>query len=480
MDQVLRYLKENRNRFIRELVEYVSIPSVSAQEKHKDDMRKAAQWIAARSRKAGLQPELFETKGHPILLARTPRRPKKPHFLVYGHYDVQPPEPFELWKSPPFQPRLKGKVLFGRGASDNKGQHLAHLYALEAYHATGTELPCDISFLVEGEEEVGSGHLAQFLQKQRRALQCDSVVISDTGMPSVDQPALTYSLRGIVALEITVHGPSRDLHSGLFGGSLDNPAMALCQILGGLRDKNGKITVPGFYDDIQPLSRFERQQMARLHFHQREYTEFLGVPQLFGEKGYTPNEQRSARPTFEINGLTSGYQGEGSKTIVPSWARAKITCRLVGNQKPDQVRAAVIAHLTRICPPTVRMEIEAGHGGDPYWVDPTGPLAVAALAALRQAFNAEPILLREGGSIPIVNDFKRILGADTLMLGLALPEDNAHSPNERFSLECFQKGMVMSALLWPELTRAALQGSAAIPVAADGVPPTASKPPRTP
>ncbi len=454
MDKVLGYLKGNKKRFIQELIEYVSIPSVSAQEKHKADMRKAADWIAERARGAGLDAKIFETKGHPIMLARTPRRKDRPHFLVYGHYDVQPPEPFELWKSPPFEPRVKGNVLFGRGASDNKGQHVAHLRALEAYHATGTELPCDISFLVEGEEEVGSEHLAQFLQKNRKTLDCDSVVISDTGIPSLDQPALTYSLRGIVAFEIVVHGPSRDLHSGLFGGSLDNPAMALAQMLAQLRDKNGRITIPGFYDDVKPLTKFERQQIAKLHFNAREYAEFLGVPELFGEKGFTPNEQRSARPTLEINGLTSGYQGQGSKTIVPSWARAKITCRLVANQKPEKVRAAVIAHLKKICPPTVRLEIEGGHGGDPYMVDPTSALAQAALSAVRKAFKAEPVLLREGGSIPIVNDFKRILGADTLMLGLALPEDNAHSPNERFSLECFEKGMIMSALLWPELSAA--------------------------
>ncbi|HTG43147.1 MAG TPA: dipeptidase [Verrucomicrobiae bacterium] len=454
MEQVLGYLRKNQKRFVQELIEYVSIPSVSAQAQHKGDMRICAEWIAQRARGAGLEPTIFETKGHPIVLARTKRRKGFPHFLVYGHYDVQPPEPFELWKSPPFEPRLKGKVLFGRGASDNKGQHMAHLRALEAYHATGTELPCDISFLVEGEEEVGSQHLAEFLKKHRRDLDCASVVISDTGLPSMLQPALTYSLRGIIAFEIMVHGPSRDLHSGLFGGSLDNPAMALCQLLAQIRDKNGKVAIPGFYDDVQPLTKFERQQIAKLKFDAAEYAGFLGVPQLLGEKGFTTDEQRSARPTFEINGLTSGYQGEGSKTIVPSWARAKITCRLVANQKPEKIREAVLAHFKKIAPLTVRLEIQAGHGGDPYLMDPTGPRAQAALRALRQAFQAEPVLLREGGSIPIVNDFKRILGVDTLLLGLSLPEDNAHSPNERFSLECFEKGMLMSAYLWPELSRA--------------------------
>lgn len=454
MTEVLKYLRANRDRFVEELIDYVSIPSVSAQEQHKTDMRKAADWIAGKAKQAGLAPVIHETKGHPIVLARSPRRKGRPHFMVYGHYDVQPAEPFDLWKSPPFEPRLQGKFLYGRGASDNKGQHMTHLRAVEAYSATSTELPCDLTFLIEGEEEVGSNNLAQFLKAHRKELDCDAVVISDTGMPERNQPALTYSLRGITALEIVVHGPSRDLHSGLFGGSVDNPAMVLSQMLAQLRDKSGKIAIPGFYDDVKPLTKFERAEIAKLDFDAAEYAKFLGVPQLFGEKGFTPNEQRSARPTLEINGLTSGYQGQGSKTIVPSWARAKITCRLVPNQDPGKLRDRVVAHLEKICPPTVRLEIVGGHGGEPYLVDPASPAAQAALRALRRAFNADPVLLREGGSIPIVNDFKKILGIDTLLLGLALPEDNAHSPNERFSLECFEKGMQMSAYLWPELTAA--------------------------
>jgi acetylornithine deacetylase/succinyl-diaminopimelate desuccinylase-like protein len=455
MEQVLGYLRENHARFVQELIEYVAIPSVSAQPQHKEDMQRSAEWISRKAGEAGLASEIIPTKGHPVVLARTPRRKGKPHFLVYGHHDVQPAEPFDLWKSPPFEPRVEGKFLYGRGASDNKGQHLAHLRALEAYLKTGTELPCDISLLVEGEEEVGSKNLPEFLKSHRRDLDVDGVVISDTGIPSIKQPAVTYSLRGIVAIEILVHGPSRDLHSGLFGGSVENPAMALCQMLAKVRDKNGKITIPGFYDDVRPLSAKERKEIAKLKFNAREYTRFLGIPALFGEKGFTPNEQRSARPTFEINGLTSGYQGEGSKTIVPSWARAKITCRLVANQKPQKIRKAVESFLKSVCPLTVRLEIKGGHGGDPYMMDPESPAVEAARKALRASFKADPVLLREGGSIPIVNDFKRILGVDTLMIGLALPEDNAHSPNERFSLECFEKGMQMSAYLWPELAKAA-------------------------
>jgi acetylornithine deacetylase/succinyl-diaminopimelate desuccinylase-like protein len=355
MEQVLRYVRENHARFVQELIDYVRIPSVSAQPQHKPDMQRAAEWIAGKAREAGLAPEIISTSGHPVVLARTPRRKGKAHYMVYGHYDVQPAEPFELWKSPPFEPRLEGKFLYGRGASDNKGQHLAHLRAIEAYLKTGTDLPCDISLLIEGEEEVGSKNLPEFLKKYRRELDVHGVVISDTGIPNVKQPAVTYSLRGIMAFEIIVHGPSRDLHSGLFGGSLENPAMALSQMLARVRDKNGKITIPGFYDDVRPLSAKERKEIAKLKFDASQYSKFLGVPKLFGEKGFTPNEQRSARPTFEINGLTSGYQGEGSKTIVPSWARAKVTCRLVANQRPEKIRKAVEAFFKKICPSTVRL-----------------------------------------------------------------------------------------------------------------------------
>jgi acetylornithine deacetylase/succinyl-diaminopimelate desuccinylase-like protein len=362
-----------------------------------------------------------------------------------------------LWKSPPFEPRIEGRSLFARGASDNKGQNLAHLKAVEAYLKSGTELPCDITFVLEGEEEVGSKSLGAFLKEHREELSCDAVVISDTGMPSPRHPAFTYALRGIVAIEVILHGPGRDLHSGLFGGTVDNPAMALCQMLAKLRDKNGRVAIPGYYDDVQPLSAYERKQFRRLPFKEREYQKFLGVPRLFGEKGYTALEQRAARPTLEINGLTSGYQGEGSKTIIPAWARVKLTLRLVPNQRPARIIKLVQKHLKKLCPPTVRMEIQSGHGAEPYLVSPTSPRAQAALRALRTAFGQEPVLLREGGSIPIVNDFKKILGTESLMLGLALPDDNAHSPNEKFDLDCFAKGQVMSANLWQELS----QGDAA-------------------
>jgi len=454
MQVVLNYLKQNQARAVAELCELLRFPSVSAQPQHKPDLRACAQWLVRHCRQIGLEAKLCPTAGHPIVLAKTPRskgKRQRPHYMVYGHYDVQPPEPLELWHTPPFEPRIEGRSVYARGSTDNKGQFFAHLKAVEAYLQTGTPLPCDLTFVLEGEEEVGSKSLSHFLKTHRRELACDAVVISDTGMPGLKHPALTYALRGIIAFEITLHGPERDLHSGVFGGAVENPAMALARLLAGVRDDQGRITIPGFYDGVAPLSRFERAQAARYPLKEAQLKKLLGAPELFGERGFTATEQRSARPTFEINGLTSGYQGEGSKTIVPAWARAKITCRLVPDQSPEQVRRAVLAHLKKICPPTVRLEIEAGHGAEAYQVSPTGPLAQASLRALKKAFGAEPILMREGGSIPIVNQFKKILGADSLLLGLGLPDDNAHSPNEKFHLDCFAGGQRMSAYLWQEL-----------------------------
>ena len=455
MQKIIRYLRENQSRFINELCEYVRFPSVSAQPEHRGDVRECAEWLVQHCKKIGLEAQLCATAGHPVIIAKTFRKRSANllHFVVYGHYDVQPPEPFELWHSPPFKPRIQGRSLFGRGASDNKGQNLAHLKAVEAYLRTGTEFPCDITFVIEGEEEVGSKNLATFLKQHRSELKCDAVVVSDTGIPSIKHPALTYSLRGIAAFEVIVRGPSRDLHSGIFGGSVENPAMALCQLLAKLRDDDGRITIPGFYDDVAPLSPLEKRQFDRLPGTDSSYQKFLGVPRLFGERGFTSTERRTSRPTLEINGLTSGYQGEGSKTIIPAWARAKLTLRLVPNQNPAKIAKAVRQHLIRLCPPTVRLEIESGHGAEPYLVSPTSEHAQAALRALKAAFGYEPVLLREGGSIPIVNDFKKYLHAETLLLGLGLPDDNAHSPNEKFDLDCFANGQVMAAHLWQELTR---------------------------
>ena len=366
MQLVLDYLKRNQARFVAELCDYLASPASPPSPSIKRICAPVPNGWPNTAAKSDSTPRVCPTQGHPIVIARTPvgssafRRPRttsprkrgtpnveRPHFMVYGHYDVQPPEPLDLWKSPPFEPRIAGRAIFARGTTDNKGQHFAHLKAVEAYLKTGTPLPCDLTFVIEGEEEVGSANLARFLKSHRNELKCDAVVVSDTGMPDADHPALTYALRGIIAFEITVRGPSRDLHSGIFGGAVDNPAMALSQLLARLRDANGRVAVPGFYDDVAPLSAYERKQFKRLPTTDRELQKLVGVKKLFGERGFTPMEQRSARPTFEINGLTSGYQGTGSKTIVPAWARAKITCRLVPNQRPARIRKVVCDYLKK-------------------------------------------------------------------------------------------------------------------------------------
>lgn len=450
--EVLRYLEENEERFITELFDYVRIPSISAQSAHADDVRRCAEWLRQRCLAAGLEAEIRETTGNPVVFARTPDQdPSKPTFMVYGHYDVQPPEPLELWTSPAFEPRRVGRNVFARGISDNKGQHLAHINAVEAWLKTGHSLPCNLKFLIEGEEEVGSKALYDYLPAHTEELACLALVVSDTEIPSMKHPALCYSLRGLAPLEVRVDGPDRDLHSGLFGGAVDNPAMVLCQMLGSLRGKTGKVTIPGFYDDVVKLSTYERKQMAKVPFEEKKFRRSVGVSALFGEAGYTPDEQRAARPTFEINGLTSGYQGEGGKTIVPSWASAKITMRLVPDQDPKKILNVVKKYLKAICPSSVKLTLTEHSGGAPYMVDPTSPMAQACMEAAEEGFGHECLLVRGGGSIPIIGAFKKHLKVDSFMLGLALPDDNAHSPDEKFSLDAFMAGMKMGACLWPKL-----------------------------
>lgn len=456
---VLARLRRNRARAVELLKDYLRIPSVSAQGGHRGDVAACARWIERHCRSIGLETKSFRTAGAPIVVARTPRRgrAKKPHFVVYGHYDVQPPEPFELWESPPFDPTIRRGILYARGASDNKGQHLAHLNAVEAYLETGSEIPCDLTFVIEGEEEVGSSNLKTFLRERRDLLGCDGIVVSDSGMPSLRHPALTYGLRGNVGLELTLRGPSHDVHSGTFGGAIENPAMVLCRMLAGLKGADGRIAVPGFYDDVVPLSRAERRRLRANPLSDRELRRLAGAPRLGGgEAGYTPTERSSARPTLEINGLTSGYQGEGGKTIVPAWARVKLTCRLVPDQEPAKIRARLIRALKRLCPPTVRMEVTAARssGSLSYFLPPDGPLVRAALRSLRAAYGYPPVLVREGGSIPIVSDFKEVLGAETLLIGFGLPDDRIHAPNENLSLKAYHLGSVCGAWLWPELAAA--------------------------
>jgi acetylornithine deacetylase/succinyl-diaminopimelate desuccinylase-like protein len=451
MSPIQKYLFQHRQRFVEELQALVRFPSVSTQASYRRDVRACADWLARHLGALGLDVKLYPTRGNPILVARTrPHDVHAPRVLVYGHYDVQPPEPLELWKTPPFQPVVRGGNLFGRGASDDKGQFFPHVKAVEAYVKTGTPLPANVTFLIEGEEEVGSVNLAAFVRRHARQLRADYVVVSDTSMFSKNHPTLTYATRGIVALEIRVDGPDRDLHSGVFGGSVANPALVLAQLLAGCVGADGHIAVPGFYDGVMPLAAWERRRWKRLPFDERAYRDFLGAPALSGEQGFTPLEQRWARPTFEVNGLTSGYQGPGGKTIVPAWAVAKITCRIVPNQHPARVRQAVERHLRRHCPKSVRLSIVSS--ANPwFFAPPDGPGARAALAALEQAFGCKPVCTREGGTLPILTTFKNHLRGEVILVGLGLPDDNWHSPNEKMNLANFHRGIIMSALLLQEL-----------------------------
>jgi len=444
------YVTKNRARFIEELQTFARFPSVSAQPKHQPDMHACANWLVDHLRTIGLTVQLHRTAGHPIIVARTPRI-DAPTVLVYGHYDVQPPEPLDLWKTPPFEPVIRAGNLYARGASDNKGQVFAHVKAVETLLASGADLPVNLIFLIEGEEEVGSQSLAPFIKKHAKQLRADYIVISDTGMFSKKHPTVTYATRGIAALEVRVDGPSRDLHSGVFGGSLANPAVVLSQLLATCIAPTGRVTIPGFYDDVTPLTKWERQQFANLPFSDRDYAKFLGVPALQGEPGFNTLERRWARPTFEINGLTSGYQGPGSKTIIPSWASAKITCRLVPDQQPEQIYRAIAKHLRRFCPATVRLTIEPGHHSAAFITSPKAPGAQAAAAALESAYGYPPVFTREGGSLPILNLLQQQLRGEVILVGLGLPDDNWHSPNEKMDLENFTRGIAMSAELLSRL-----------------------------
>ncbi|HUI05754.1 MAG TPA: dipeptidase [Verrucomicrobiae bacterium] len=450
---IQQYLAQNRQRSLDQLKTLVRFPSVSTQPEHRRDVLACADWLARLFRTLGLDVKLHPTNGNPIVVARTRwHRAGAPRVLIYGHYDVQPPEPLESWNTPPFEPVVRDGQLFGRGASDNKGQFFAHVNAVEAYVKTGTPVPANVTFLIEGEEEIGSAHLGLFVKRHAKSLRADYIVVSDTAMFSKRHPTIAYATRGIAGLEVRVDGPSRDLHSGVFGGSVANPALVLAQMLAKCVDAHGHVTVPGFYAEVKPLAAWERRKWQRLPFDARAYRDFLGVPALAGETGFTPLEQRWARPTFEINGLTSGYQGPGGKTIVPAWASAKISCRLVPNQDPARAVQLVSRHLRRICPRSVRLSIVSDHSA-PFFEPPTGCGARAAAAALERAFGTKPVFVREGGSLPILDTFKRHLGGEIILVGLGLPDDNWHSPNEKMDLDNFQRGAVMSAALLQELAK---------------------------
>ncbi|HTQ38252.1 MAG TPA: dipeptidase [Pirellulales bacterium] len=451
MPNLDEYLIANAERFEAELCDLLRIPSVSADSKHKADVRKAGQWVLKQFESLGLKAEMIETAGHPLVYAQSPPVAGAPTVLVYGHYDVQPPDPLGEWLSPPFEPTRRNGNLYARGATDDKGQMLTHVKSAEAWLKTAGKLPVQLKFLIEGEEEVGSENLYQFIEGAKEKLRCDVAVISDCSQFGPGQPAITYGLRGLTYFELRLQGPKQDLHSGTFGGGVVNPAIALAKIMATLVDSHGRITVPGFYDAVLPLTDRERKQFASLPFNEAEFMKQIGVSAVGGEEGYTTLERRSARPTFDINGLTSGYQGEGAKTILPAKASAKFSFRLVPNQDPKKIGRSLETYLRKLCPAGVTMELIDFSGAPGVVVPLESPYVAAAERAIEHGFGKAPVFIREGGSIPVVSDFHEKLGVDTLLFGWGLDDDNTHSPNEKFCLADFHRGIKSSARLWQEL-----------------------------
>ncbi len=441
MKDLNSYIENNKERFLEELFELIRIPSISSKESHKDDMYKAAEWIKASLLKKGAdKAEVCETTGHPVVYGEKIIDPTLPTVIIYGHYDVQPVEPLELWKSEPFQPEIRDGKIYARGADDDKGQMFMHFAAFE-YLVETKQLPCNVKFMIEGEEEIGSPSLGQFLKDNREKLAGDVILVSDTSMLGADTPSITTGLRGLSFCEVHVIGPKRDLHSGLYGGAVANPVNVLCEMISSLIDENGRITVKGFYDDVEELSDEERADMARAPFDTEAYKKSIDVKQLGGEKGYSPLEHTGIRPSLDVNGIWGGYTGEGAKTVLPSEAHAKISMRLVPHQQSETITRLFKEHFLSIAPPTVKVDVQFLHGGEGY-VSPTDTHAYqAASKAYEQTYGMRPVPYRSGGSIPIISMFEKILGTKSILMGFGLESDAIHSPNENYPLSQFFKGI---------------------------------------
>lgn len=435
------YITANKDRFLNELLDLLRIPSVSARSEHNADTLRCAEAVAQKLRDAGAEGvEVCATEGHPIVYAHKIIDPKLPTILVYGHYDVQPPDPLELWTSPPFEPVIKDGKIYARGACDDKGQMYMHVKAFETMMQTNT-LTCNVKFMIEGEEEVGSSNLGKFVASNKERLKADVILISDTSMISMDTPSIDVGLRGLAYMEVEVVGPNRDLHSGVYGGAVANPATILAKMISGMHDENNHITIPGFYDDVNNLTEAERKDLNAAPFDQAEFNADLGITQEWGEKGYSTFERTGTRPTLEVNGIWSGYTGEGAKTVLPSKANAKISMRLVPNQNSDKISKLFADYFKSVAPPTVKVSVHAHHGGEPY-LTPTDSIPyLAASKAIEQAFGKKPIPTRGGGSIPIVALFERELGLKSMLFGFGLDSDNLHSPNEKYDIFNFYKGI---------------------------------------
>jgi len=453
MKETLEFIDSNENRFVEELKDFLRIPSISAQPEHTDDTRRAAEFVADEARRIGLENvRIMDTPGYPVVYADWLHAEGTPTVLIYGHYDVQPAEPLELWTSPPFEPTVRGDEIYARGSIDDKGQVYMHLKSLEALMKTLGGLPANVKLLIEGEEEVGSPNLTPFVADHREMLKCDAVMISDTTMYDYDMPSVTYGLRGLAYFELRVTGADRDLHSGMFGGAIANPINALCTMIGKMKNEDGRIMLPGFYDDVIDVSQPEREELARLPYDPQMYPNMLKVPTTTGEKGYTDLERLWARPTLDVCGIWGGYQGEGAKTVLPSKAGAKISMRLVADQSYEKVGGQFRQFVEENTPEGVTVEVVELHGGAPA-LTPVDSIPVqAALAALEQAFGTKPFLVRNGGSIPIVTDLERELDAPVVLMGFGLPDQNAHAPDEKMNLKNYHRGIKSAALFLKEMS----------------------------
>jgi acetylornithine deacetylase/succinyl-diaminopimelate desuccinylase-like protein len=441
MQEVTGHIEKNKQRYLEQLVDLLRIPSVSAKADHREHLVAAADWLEKKFRAIGLEARQFDQDKRPVVYAEWMKAGNAPTVLFYGHYDVQPPEPLELWKSPPFEPRIEGQNLYARGASDDKGQLFTHLAAVESFLETKGKLPLNVKFIIEGEEEIGSPAFEDFVKEQADLLKADCVVVSDSPMWAEGVPSLCYGLRGMMTTEIFVRGPNRDLHSGLYGGAVANPINVLCQMVGKLHDEDGRVAVPGFYDEVLPLEEWEQEEFSKLHFDEEEYKKDLGLNALQGELGYSTLERLWARPTLDLNGIKGGYQGDGSKTVIASEASAKISLRLVPKQNPDRIFQLLRDYLKSICPPSVELEVRQLAGGAAVLMPTKGGLVESAKEAFEHGFGKEPVMTRMGASIPIVNVFSTSLRLPCLLMSFGLPDDNLHSPNEKFSLKNFYGGM---------------------------------------
>jgi acetylornithine deacetylase/succinyl-diaminopimelate desuccinylase-like protein len=452
MDKVIDFININRDRYLEELKAFLAIPSISALPQHAGDVQRCAEWCADEMRRIGLENvRLVATPGNPVVYGDWLHASGAPTILFYGHYDVQPVDPLDLWQSPPFEATIRDGEIYARGSADDKGQVFMHFKAIEAHLKQAGSLPVNIKIILEGEEEVGSANLDNFIRDHRGELGADVVVISDSPMFARGVPSICYGLRGLVYFQIDLRGSSTDLHSGSFGGAVSNPAFVLAQMLAQMKDRSGRIRIPGFYDDVVALQEEERKAWASLPFNERKYKKDFGIPKVAGETGYTTLERTWARPTFEVNGLMSGFTGEGAKTVLPALAMAKVSMRLVPNQSPDKIAELFEAHVKDIAPATVELKITRMHGGKPWMTSYDNPYVQAAGRAIEKGFGRKPVFTREGGSIPVVSTFQEELGLPSVLFGVGLPDENAHAPNEKLDLENFQGGIIASAILYQEI-----------------------------